>query len=88
MKKLNQKVKLMKVLNTTELCCSSFDSRPPVNLEPTLDFDKLKDPEEFFLAYERLESELHLLLSAKIHVATVVCIIMLAYTVLRLFFRC
>ncbi|KAJ9179122.1 hypothetical protein P3X46_010945 [Hevea brasiliensis] len=31
-------------------------SQPTVNLEPTLDFDKLKDPEEFFLAYERLEN--------------------------------
>ncbi|XP_021665319.2 centromere protein C isoform X1 [Hevea brasiliensis] len=31
-------------------------SQPTVNLEPTLDFDKLKGPEEFFLAYERLEN--------------------------------
>ncbi|KAF2323308.1 hypothetical protein GH714_034548 [Hevea brasiliensis] len=31
-------------------------SQPTVNLEPTLDFEKLKDPEEFFLAYERLEN--------------------------------
>ncbi|KAJ6947309.1 hypothetical protein NC651_001873 [Populus alba x Populus x berolinensis] len=26
-----------------------------VNLGPTLDFDNLKDPEQFFLAFERLE---------------------------------
>ncbi|XP_020535295.1 centromere protein C isoform X2 [Jatropha curcas] len=31
-------------------------SQPTVDLEPTLDFDKLKDPEEFFSAYERLEN--------------------------------
>lgn len=30
-------------------------SQPPVNLEPTLDIDSLKDPEQFFLAFERLE---------------------------------
>ncbi|XP_050234170.1 centromere protein C isoform X2 [Mercurialis annua] len=33
------------------------DKREPVvNLEPALDFDKLKDPEEFFLACERREN--------------------------------
>lgn len=41
-----------------------------MDLEPTLDFDKLKDPEDFFLAYERLESEFRLLLSARIHMST------------------
>ncbi|XP_015573827.2 centromere protein C [Ricinus communis] len=30
--------------------------QPNVNLEPTLDFDKLKDPEEFFSAFDRLEN--------------------------------
>ncbi|KAG7014102.1 hypothetical protein SDJN02_24275, partial [Cucurbita argyrosperma subsp. argyrosperma] len=30
--------------------------QPPVNLEPTFDIKQLKDPEEFFLAYERLET--------------------------------
>ncbi|KAI5594040.1 hypothetical protein BDE02_03G049800 [Populus trichocarpa] len=30
-------------------------SQPTVNLEPTLDIDSLKDPEQFFLAFERLE---------------------------------
>lgn len=30
--------------------------QPPVNLEPTFDIKQLKDPEEFFLAYERLEN--------------------------------
>jgi hypothetical protein len=28
-----------------------------VNLGPTLDIDNLKDPEQFFLAFERLEGE-------------------------------
>lgn len=41
-----------------------------MDLEPTLDLDKLKDPEDFFLAYERLESEFRLLLSARIHMST------------------
>ncbi|KAF5741701.1 hypothetical protein HS088_TW10G00705 [Tripterygium wilfordii] len=31
-------------------------SQPTVSLEPSLDIDKLKDPEEFFLAFERLEN--------------------------------
>ncbi|KAK1576974.1 hypothetical protein Q3G72_017999 [Acer saccharum] len=31
-------------------------SQPTVSLEPTLDMDKLKDPEEFFLAFEKLEN--------------------------------
>ncbi|KAK2651394.1 hypothetical protein Ddye_011250 [Dipteronia dyeriana] len=31
-------------------------SEPTVSLEPTLDMDKLKDPEEFFLAFETLEN--------------------------------
>ncbi|XP_022953572.1 centromere protein C isoform X1 [Cucurbita moschata] len=30
--------------------------QPSVNLEPTFDIKQLKDPEEFFLAYERLEN--------------------------------
>ncbi|XP_038896840.1 centromere protein C isoform X1 [Benincasa hispida] len=30
--------------------------QPPVNLEPTFDIKQLKDPEEFFLAYERHEN--------------------------------
>lgn len=29
-----------------------------MNLEPTLDIDSLKDPEQFFLAFERLEGHL------------------------------
>ncbi|XP_062169442.1 centromere protein C-like isoform X3 [Alnus glutinosa] len=31
-------------------------SLPAVSLEPSLDIEQLKDPEEFFLAYERLEN--------------------------------
>uniref|UniRef100_A0A2N9FCW3 Uncharacterized protein n=1 Tax=Fagus sylvatica TaxID=28930 RepID=A0A2N9FCW3_FAGSY len=31
-------------------------SQPAVSLEPSLDIDQLKDPEEFFSAYERLEN--------------------------------
>ncbi|OMO66825.1 hypothetical protein COLO4_30332 [Corchorus olitorius] len=31
-------------------------SQPTVSLEPSLDIDKLKDPEEFFMAYERAEN--------------------------------
>ncbi|KAF5739130.1 hypothetical protein HS088_TW12G00330 [Tripterygium wilfordii] len=31
-------------------------SQPTVSLEPSLDIDKLEDPEEFFLAFERLEN--------------------------------
>ncbi|KAK3219694.1 hypothetical protein Dsin_013664 [Dipteronia sinensis] len=31
-------------------------SQPTVSLEPTLDMDKLKDPEEFFLAFEKLDN--------------------------------
>ncbi|KAM7254086.1 hypothetical protein ACFE04_031768 [Oxalis oulophora] len=31
-------------------------SQPAVNLEPTLDVSKLKDPEEFFSAFEKLEN--------------------------------
>ncbi|KAE8705129.1 Centromere protein C, putative isoform 2 [Hibiscus syriacus] len=31
-------------------------SQPTVNLEPSLDMDKLTDPEEFFLAFERAEN--------------------------------
>ncbi|XP_031745136.1 centromere protein C isoform X2 [Cucumis sativus] len=30
--------------------------QPPVNLEPTFDIKQLKDPEEFFLAYEKHEN--------------------------------
>ncbi|CAK7356659.1 unnamed protein product [Dovyalis caffra] len=29
-------------------------------MEPTLDVDGLKDPEQFFLALQRLEGELHI----------------------------
>ncbi|XP_044484714.1 centromere protein C [Mangifera indica] len=32
-----------------------YSSQPTVNLETSLDIDKLKDPEEFFLAFEKLE---------------------------------
>jgi len=35
-------------------------SQPSVILEPTLDMDNLKDPEQFFLAFERLEGHLHI----------------------------
>ncbi|XP_057772978.1 centromere protein C [Salvia miltiorrhiza] len=31
-------------------------SHPPVNLEPTLDIDRLEDPDAFFDAYERIEN--------------------------------
>ncbi|KAI3463357.1 hypothetical protein Pfo_020020 [Paulownia fortunei] len=31
-------------------------SQPSVNLEPTLDIDRLQDPDEYFDAYERLEN--------------------------------
>lgn len=31
-------------------------SQPTVKLEPSFDIDKLKDPEEFFLAYEKFEN--------------------------------
>ncbi|XVE52131.1 hypothetical protein DITRI_Ditri02bG0097500 [Diplodiscus trichospermus] len=31
-------------------------SQPTVSLEPSLDIDKLKDPEEFFMAFERVEN--------------------------------
>ncbi|KAE8696093.1 Centromere protein C, putative isoform 2 [Hibiscus syriacus] len=31
-------------------------SQPPMNLEPSLDMDKLTDPEEFFVAFERAEN--------------------------------
>ena len=31
-------------------------------LEPSLDIDKLQDPEEYFLAHEKLESKSHLFL--------------------------
>ena len=34
-----------------------FYSQPTVSLEPSLDIDKLKDPEEFFMAFERVESK-------------------------------
>lgn len=30
-------------------------SQPTVSLEPSLDIDKLNDPEEFFMAFERIE---------------------------------
>lgn len=36
---------------------SPFDSQPTVKLEPSFDIDKLKDPEEFFMAYEKIESK-------------------------------
>jgi len=39
------------------LTCSTF-GRPSVeDLLPILDMKKLKDPEEFFMAHERLESK-------------------------------
>lgn len=41
---------------------SSTDSQPIVSLEPSLDIGKLKDPEEFFLAYEKFESKLLILI--------------------------
>ena len=39
---------------------SSSNRQPPVSLEPKIDIKQLKDPEELFLAYERLESKLFL----------------------------
>lgn len=30
-------------------------SQPTVSLEPSLDIDKLNDPEEFFMAFDRIE---------------------------------
>lgn len=40
---------------------SPMNSQPTVDLEP-LDLDKLKDPEEFFLAFEKHESKFMLFL--------------------------
>lgn len=33
------------------------NSQPPAALEATLDIDQLQDPEEFFSAFEKLESK-------------------------------
>lgn len=58
-------------------------SQPAVSLEPTLDIKKLKDPEEFFMAYERHESKFAFLLSLLNNLLPTFCI-----TAVFFFFDC
>ncbi|KAJ6963463.1 hypothetical protein NC652_001935 [Populus alba x Populus x berolinensis] len=46
-----------RTLPPPEVCRDSFlmSLQSSVNLGPTLDIDNLKDPEQFFFAFERLE---------------------------------
>lgn len=54
-----------------------------MSLEPTLDIKKLKDPEEFFMAYERHESKFAFLLSLLNNLLLTFCI-----TAVFFFFDC
>lgn len=49
-------------------------SQPAVSLEPTLDIKKLKDPEEFFMAYEKHESKFSFLFSYCEYLLQIFCI--------------
>lgn len=48
-------------------------SHPPANLDSTMDIDQLEDPDAFFDAYEKIESNLFVFYLISFFIACAIC---------------